>query len=56
MELNTLLSYARDTNTKSGIDSVPSIIVNGKYLTGPSRMSDGDKLGDVINYLTKLPR
>ncbi|MFZ1343372.1 thiol:disulfide interchange protein DsbA/DsbL [Thiothrix eikelboomii] len=56
MELNSLLSYARDANTKSGIDSVPSIIVNGKYLTGPSRMTGSDKLIDVINYLTKLPR
>lgn len=56
MELNSLLSYARDANTKSGIDSVPSIIVNGKYLTSPSRMTGSDKLIDVINYLTKLPR
>lgn len=55
MELNSLLSYARDINTKSGIDSVPSIIVNGKYLTGPSRMTGADKLNDVINYLTTLP-
>lgn len=55
MELTTLMNHARDVSTKSGIDSVPSIIVNGKYLTGPSRMSSGDNLIDVINYLSKLP-
>ncbi len=55
MELTTKMNFARDVNAKSGIDSVPSIIVNGKYLTGPSRMSGTDNLVDVINYLSKLP-
>lgn len=53
MELQTALNYAKDVTNKSGIQSVPSLIVNGKYLTGPAMMSEGSKLIDVLNYLVK---
>ncbi len=54
MELNSMIAYATDISNKSKLDSVPTIIVNGKYLTGPSMMTGSDKLIDVINYLSKL--
>ncbi|WP_020395449.1 thiol:disulfide interchange protein DsbA/DsbL [Thiolinea disciformis] len=51
MELQTSLNYAKEVTNKSGIQSVPSLIVGGKYLTGPAMMSEGSKLIDVLNYL-----
>ncbi len=53
-ELQAYMNHATKVSKKSGIDSVPSIIVNGKYLTGPAFMSPSDNLIDVINYLTSL--
>lgn len=54
MELKTKMNYAREITVKSSLDSVPSIIVNGKYLTSPSMVAGNDKLLEVINYLTAL--
>jgi len=53
-ELKAYMNHARKVNKQAGIDSVPAIVVNGKYLTGPAFMSPGDNLIDVINYLTEL--
>ncbi|MEZ5476230.1 MAG: thiol:disulfide interchange protein DsbA/DsbL [Thiolinea sp.] len=54
MELQTKLAYARDIAEKSRLDSVPTIIVNGKYLTSPSMVTAGGNLIDIIQYLTRL--
>lgn len=54
MELKTKLNYAKEITIKSSLDSVPSVIVNGKYLTSPSMVAGNDKLLEVINYLTAL--
>ena len=54
-DLAAMMNYAREVNDKSGLDSVPTIVIKGKYLTGPSMMTGNDKLTDVINYLTTLP-
>ena len=50
----TLLNYAQQITSLSGIDSVPAIIVNGKYITSPSMVSGNDELIKVVNYLTTL--
>ncbi len=52
-ELQQKLDFARETTAKSGLDSVPTIIVGGKYLTSPSMLS-GENLIEVINFLSKL--
>lgn len=64
MLLKTKMNYAdryaadlgaRTTNGRRVVDSVPTIIVNGKYVTSPSRLEGGSQeLIDVINYLTTL--
>ena len=52
-DIKKSMAYARDISMKSGLDSVPTIIVGGKYLTSPS-MLNGANLVEVINFLTKL--
>ncbi|HPE59111.1 MAG TPA: thiol:disulfide interchange protein DsbA/DsbL [Thiolinea sp.] len=52
--VTTMLNYAQQITSLSGIDSVPAIIVNGKYLTSPSMVSGNDELIKVVNYLTTL--
>ena len=47
------MAYAREISTKSGLDSVPTIIVGGKYLTSPSMLA-GANLIEVINFLSKM--
>lgn len=64
MLLKTKMSYtdryaadlsSRTVNGRRVVDSVPTIIVNGKYVTSPSRLEGGSQeLIDVINYLTTL--
>ena len=54
LELKAKLEYAKEITFKSSLDSVPTIIVNGKYLTSPSMVAGNDKLIEVINYLTGL--
>ncbi len=56
MELKTKLDYAREITKKSRVDSVPAVIVNGKYLTSPSLVSGNKKLLEVVNYLTDLEK
>ena len=52
-DIKTNMQYAREISMKSGLDSVPTIIVGGKYLTSPS-MLNGANLVEVINFLSKL--
>nr|CAA6801815.1 MAG: Periplasmic thiol:disulfide interchange protein DsbA [uncultured Thiotrichaceae bacterium] len=54
LELKTKLEYAKGITFDSRLDSVPTVIVNGKYLTSPSMVAGNDKLIEVINYLTAL--
>lgn len=64
MLLKTKMDYAdryaadlgsRTVNGRRVVDSVPTIIVNGKYVTSPSRLEGGSQeLIEVINYLTTL--
>lgn len=53
MEMSTAMAHADEVGAKSGADSVPSIIVNGKYLTSPSMVGGEEQLLKVINYLSK---
>ncbi|MEN9433278.1 MAG: hypothetical protein RLZZ422_867 [Pseudomonadota bacterium] len=52
MELDNLMRFAKDYSAKSGADSVPNIIVNGKYMTGPG-MVGADNVVATLNYLTQ---
>ncbi|WP_020558962.1 thiol:disulfide interchange protein DsbA/DsbL [Thiofilum flexile] len=52
MELDSLMRFATDYSAKSGADSVPNLIVNGKYMTGPG-MVGGENVIATLNYLTK---
>ena len=54
MELKTQLAYAKDVSIQSGLDSVPTIIVNGKYLTSPSMVSGSSGMLKIIHFLTNL--
>ncbi|HRJ53490.1 MAG TPA: thiol:disulfide interchange protein DsbA/DsbL [Candidatus Thiothrix moscowensis] len=53
MELNAVLTRADEIGHKSKADSVPAIIVNGKYLTSPSMLGSEEKLLQVIDFLSK---
>lgn len=53
MEMRTLLARADEIGAKSKADSVPVVIINGKYRTSPSMVGSEDKLLQVINYLVK---
>lgn len=52
-DLQAKLKFAQEISAKSGLDSVPTIIVGGKYLTSPSMLA-GANLVEVINFLSKL--
>lgn len=52
MELDNLMRFAKDYSAKSGADSVPNIIVNGKYMTGPGFVGAENVIA-TLNYLTK---
>lgn len=54
MELNAELDRAMDYNKKSNAGSVPTLIVNGRYLTSPSMARGGVRMLRLVNHLTKL--
>lgn len=51
MELNAMMVRADEVGKLSKADSVPMIIINGKYLTSPSMVGSEEKLLQVIDYL-----
>lgn len=53
MEMNTMMQRADEVSSLSGTDSVPTIIINGKYRTSPSMVGNEQQLLKVINYLTQ---
>ncbi|HKJ22467.1 MAG TPA: thiol:disulfide interchange protein DsbA/DsbL [Gammaproteobacteria bacterium] len=44
---------ARNLTARYGIKGVPSIIVNGRYYTDPTRVKSPDELVMVVNFLVK---
>jgi len=54
MEMKAMMARADEVGLKSGADSVPTLIVNGKYLTSPSMAGGEEKLLQTVNYLVKL--
>ncbi len=48
------LSSATQTFVNTGITGVPVVIVNGKYVTGPSKAGGSAKMLRVIEYLVNL--
>jgi len=53
MALTTKLNRARQVSADSQAQSVPSIIINGKYRTSPYAAGNAKKLMEVIDMLTK---
>jgi len=53
MALKTLLSRAQQISADSQAQSVPSIIINGKYRTSPYAAGNEQKLLQVVDMLTK---
>lgn len=53
MELNAMMVRADEVGKMSKADSVPTIIINGKYLTSPSMVGNEEKLLKVIDYLVR---
>lgn len=53
MEMQTMLARSDELGAKSKADSVPVLIVNGKYMTSPSRVGSEDALLQLIDYLSK---
>lgn len=53
MEMQAMLARSDEVGKGSKADSVPVIIVNGKYMTSPSKVGSEETLLQVINYLTK---
>ena len=57
-------SYGTEARVKKGsnlarkfqIDSVPTLVVNGKYLTSGSFVSSYDELYSVVNFLVERER
>jgi thiol:disulfide interchange protein DsbA len=54
LELNAALDRAMDYNKKSNAGSVPTLIVNGRYLTSPSMARGGVRMVRLINHLAEL--
>lgn len=54
MEMNAKLARADEVGNKSQADSVPTIIVAGKYRTSPSMAGSEETLLQVIAHLVKL--
>jgi thiol:disulfide interchange protein DsbA len=53
MEMNAMLAHSTDIGTQSKADSVPVVIVNGKYLTSPSMTGGEEKFINTVKYLVK---
>ena len=53
MELNTRLQRARQISADSQAQSVPTVIINGKYRTSPYAAGNAKNLVEIINMLTK---
>ncbi|MEB4592152.1 thiol:disulfide interchange protein DsbA/DsbL [Candidatus Thiothrix sp. Deng01] len=53
MELNAMMARADEVGQMSKADSVPLVIINGKYKTSPSMVGNEDKLLKVMDYLIK---
>ncbi|SDZ73138.1 thiol:disulfide interchange protein DsbA [Thiothrix caldifontis] len=53
MEMKAMMARANEVGIKSKADSVPIIIVNGKYRTSPSMVGSEETLLQVVDYLVK---
>lgn len=49
--VNMRVRRAQEMGRRLGIDSVPTVIVNGKYHTSPSQAGSRKRMVQVINYL-----
>lgn len=50
-EVDSKVRDAKDLNSRYRIDSVPTMVINGKYVTSTSLVQSTAKLKQVINYL-----
>jgi thiol:disulfide interchange protein DsbA len=49
--VDSKVQRARQMTQRYGIDGTPSIIINGKYRTGPGMTQSYERLIDVMNFL-----
>lgn len=49
--VNSKVSRARELTRRYGIDGTPTVVVNGKYRTGPAMTGTFEALIDVVEYL-----
>lgn len=56
MALNAAMSNAKTIGTDSQANSVPTMIINGKYRTGVGMAGSPDKLIEVVNMLVEKER
>ncbi|MDD5393294.1 MAG: thiol:disulfide interchange protein DsbA/DsbL [Thiothrix sp.] len=55
MEMQADLARSDEIGQRSKADSVPVIIINGKYMTSPSRVGSEENLLQAIKYLSSKP-
>ncbi|MCL4170189.1 UNVERIFIED_CONTAM: hypothetical protein GTU68_059584 [Idotea baltica] len=53
MALNAMMNRAKEISADSQSQSVPSVIINGKYRTSPYTAGSNEKLLQIIDTLTK---
>ena len=51
--VTTKVNRARELTQRYGIDGTPTMVINGKYRTGPGMTGGYDTLIDVVNYLAE---
>lgn len=54
--VKTKVNKAKKMTEDSGIDGVPSLVVNGKYITGAQLAGGHDEIFDVVDFLVEQER
>lgn len=54
--VKTKVNKAKKMTVDSGIDGVPSLIVNGKYITGAQLAGGQEEIFDVVDFLVEQER
>jgi len=52
--INMRVRRAQEMTERYGIDGVPSVVVNGKYVTSPSQTGSRERMVEVIDHLIDL--
>lgn len=52
--VNMRVRRAQELVARYGVEGVPSVVVNGKYLTSPSQTGSRDRMVEVIDHLIEI--